>query len=126
MWSSASPVPARPNFASSSAVVGETVAGITTFGPNPILLKLGVDDYQILDRLGRNRWGDYSATVVDPDNPLCFWTFQEWADFDINGNDQWATQITQICLASPVPLPPGFWLMASGLLGIISLRRKLN
>ena len=59
-------------FASSYAVVGETVAGITTFDPNPILLKLGVDDYQILDRLGRNRWGDYSATVVDPDNPCVF------------------------------------------------------
>jgi hypothetical protein len=26
-----------------------------------------------------NRWGDYSATVVDPINDLDFWTLQEYA-----------------------------------------------
>src|SRR5207245_3367794 len=29
--------------------------------------------------LFRNRWGDYSATVVDPVNDLDFWTIQEYA-----------------------------------------------
>ena len=57
---------------SSYAVVGHTVGGVTTFG-DPLLLKEGVDDYERLDSRGRNRWGDYSATVVDPGDPRSFW-----------------------------------------------------
>ena len=30
-------------------------------------------------RSGSNRWGDYSATLVDPVNDLDFWTMQEYA-----------------------------------------------
>ncbi|MEO8370975.1 MAG: BACON domain-containing carbohydrate-binding protein, partial [Candidatus Solibacter sp.] len=30
-------------------------------------------------RSGANRWGDYSATMVDPANDLDFWTLQEYA-----------------------------------------------
>src|ERR1019366_1097962 len=30
-------------------------------------------------RSGSNRWGDYSATLVDPVNDLDFWTIQEYA-----------------------------------------------
>jgi uncharacterized protein (TIGR03437 family) len=30
-------------------------------------------------RTGLNRWGDFSATVVDPTNDLNFWTIQEYA-----------------------------------------------
>ena len=47
-------------------------------------LKAGLGYYSIgLD----NRWGDYSATCVDPTDDLTFWTVQEYADF---GNT-WAT-----------------------------------
>ena len=28
---------------------------------------------------GRNRWGDYSATMVDPSDDISFWTVQEYA-----------------------------------------------
>ncbi|NOX87219.1 MAG: PKD domain-containing protein [Chlorobi bacterium] len=28
---------------------------------------------------GRNRWGDYTATCVDPENDVDFWTIQEYA-----------------------------------------------
>ena len=58
-------------FVSSYAVLGETLSGVTTFD-EPLLLKAGVDDYQRLDGSGRNRWGDYSATMVDPTDPLTF------------------------------------------------------
>src|SRR2546427_1390057 len=76
-------------FGSSYAVVGETdSSGVTTFG-KPLLLKAGADDWAF------SRWGDYSATVVDPDNPLHFWTFQEWA----SGDDTWSTQITELILS---------------------------
>ncbi|HKB02058.1 MAG TPA: dockerin type I domain-containing protein [Gemmataceae bacterium] len=37
-------------------------------------------------------WGPYSATSVDPTNPLAFWTTQEFAQTDI----AWGTQLTQL------------------------------
>jgi hypothetical protein len=76
---------------SSYAVAGRTIAGNMVFG-SPVLLAAGVDDYQRLDSANRNRWGDYSATVVDPSDPHVFWTFQEI----VSANDQWTTQITQL------------------------------
>jgi hypothetical protein len=83
-------------FASAYAVVGETLGGVTSFG-EPLLLRAGVDSYELVAN-GRNRWGDYSATVVDPSDPRVFWTFQEWADA---GGDNWATQITQLSVPEP-------------------------
>ncbi len=78
-------------FVSSYAVLGETLSGLTTFH-EPLLLKAGVDDYQRLDSFGRNRWGDYSATMVDPTDPLTFWTIQEF----VSAQDIWSTQITEV------------------------------
>lgn len=82
-------------FISSYAVFGETNSGVTTFG-NPLLLKAGVGNY--FD----GRWGDYSATVLDPTDPFSFWTFQEWAA----GEDIWATQITQLRVVRDVASVP--------------------
>ena len=42
------------------------------------VFKAGEDIY-VRDRHGANRWGDYSATVVDPLNDRDFWTIQEYA-----------------------------------------------
>ena len=36
---------------------------------------------------GRNRWGDYSNTSVDPRNDIDFWTIQEYAEL----NNKWGT-----------------------------------
>ncbi len=38
----------------------------------------------------RNRWGDYSATCVDPVNGYDFWTIQEYAELP-DGQDKWGT-----------------------------------
>ncbi len=38
----------------------------------------------------RNRWGDYSATCVDPVNGYDFWTIQEYAELP-SGQDKWGT-----------------------------------
>lgn len=38
----------------------------------------------------RNRWGDYTATCVDPINDLDFWTIQEYAEVPA-GQDEWGT-----------------------------------
>ena len=57
------------------------------------------DSYQYIDGLApyfktfggnRNRWGDYSGTVVDPVDDLDFWTLQEYADLP-GSQDQWST-----------------------------------
>ncbi len=39
---------------------------------------------------GRNRWGDYSNTCVDPVNDLDFWTIQEYAELS-NSANEWGT-----------------------------------
>jgi hypothetical protein len=38
------------------------------------------------------RWGDFSATNVDPTNPTSFWTTQEFA----GGTSTWSTQMSQV------------------------------
>ena len=40
-----------------------------------------------------NRWGDYSATVVDPEGNLRFWTVQEYAQTQdsVTGGSRWGT-----------------------------------
>jgi hypothetical protein len=81
----------QAQFVSSYAVLGKTVSGVTTFS-DPVLLKAGVSDYFQDYGSGRNRWGDYSATVVDPTDPFTFWTFQEF----VSAEDIWSTQITQL------------------------------
>ena len=104
---------------SAYAVVGTTTNGILTFG-TPFLLQAGVvDNY----RLGPgNRWGDYSATTVDPGNPLAFWTVQEIPIAPAaSGQSRWATQITEIEVT--VPEPGTSSLMGLALLGLAVRRR---
>ena len=79
----------------------------------------GADDYQRLDGSGRNRWGDYSATLVDPSDPTTFWTFQEW----VIGDNRWAVQITSLQITA-VPEPSAFALSALGLAGLFAALRR--
>jgi Carboxypeptidase regulatory-like domain len=83
-------------FVSSYAVLGTTVNGVTTFG-EPLLLQAGVARYELTGGAPVARWGDYSATVVDPTDPFTFWTFQEW----VSAENIWSTQITQLKLLQP-------------------------
>ncbi|MBI4479818.1 MAG: hypothetical protein HY651_07315 [Acidobacteria bacterium] len=60
---------------------------------DPVMLKAGEASYFKTLSGTKNRWGDYSSTVVDPVNDLDFWTIQEYAsspDFP-NGDDRWGT-----------------------------------
>lgn len=43
-----------------------------------------------------NRWGDYSATVVDPVNDLDMWTLQEYAAVASGNVDRWSTWWGQV------------------------------
>jgi len=86
-------------YISSYASVG-TYNGTTTTFSSPLLLKSGTSSYQVLDGSGNNRWGDYSATTIDPLDPTHFWTIQEWA----SGSSSWSTQITEL-ITGPGAVP---------------------
>lgn len=92
-----------PNLAISvCASVGTTAAGVTTFQP-PAILAIG-DGVYVQDINDRNRWGDYSSTVVDPVDDCSFWTFQEYvaagATGDVGINEAngglWGTRVTKL------------------------------
>jgi hypothetical protein len=88
------------SYASCYAVVGSTTAGTTTFG-TPLLLKAGVASYYETFSSTLNRWGDYSATTVDPVQPNHFWTIQEFAASPTGSGDIWSTQVTEIIIPKP-------------------------
>jgi PKD repeat protein len=52
---------------------------------------------------GRNRWGDYSATMLDPVNGVDFWVLQEYAELP-SGGDRWGTWWAYVRIPfEPVP-----------------------
>ena len=59
----------------------------------------------------RNRWGDYSATAVDPVNDLDFWTLQEFASAIPDDWGTWWGRIVVSGCAGP-PASPGTSLRA--------------
>lgn len=79
--------------ASVCASFGTTTAGVTTFQA-PLNIVAGAGDYYrdfctptVMNPCSeRNRWGDYSATVIDPSNPCQFWTFQEYVAVAATGD----------------------------------------
>jgi hypothetical protein len=76
-------------FPSAYYVIGHKVDGYTTF-TKPRLLQAGSGNYD-------GRWGDYSATVLDPSDPTLFWTFQEYTVAD----DKWGVKIAAIRATGP-------------------------
>jgi hypothetical protein len=107
----------KTQFASAYAAAGVTINGKTIFG-EPLLLRQGVASYELFGN-GRNRWGDYSATTVDPSNSKSFWTIQEWA----SGPTSWSTQITELRFGVvAAPEPSTLLLLSSGLAGMAGWR----
>jgi hypothetical protein len=60
-------------------VAGRAPGDAPGFTSAPTLLKSGEASYTRLDGSGRNRWGDFSYTSIDPDDDLTIWTIQEYA-----------------------------------------------
>ena len=81
-------------FPSAYGIVGTTTGGVTTFG-QAAQYAAGNDSYSVISQ-GRNRFGDYSSTTVDPSNPNNFWTIQEVAQSASN----WQTQIAQFSVGA--------------------------
>lgn len=96
---------------SSYAAIGKTVGGLLSFSQQVLLKTSPVDNYT--DGFGgsSSRWGDYSATMVDPTDSSVFWTIQEIAV----GSNTWGTQISAIQITSAVPEPGTYALMLAGL-----------
>lgn len=92
------------------AMAGQTVNGVTSFG-SPLVLQTGAVSYHGLDEvlaqlLGDppfSRWGDYSATTVDPSNPNHFWTIQMFPS-DPADDTVWSTRVTQLITSPGVML----------------------
>jgi hypothetical protein len=69
---------------------------------DPVIYKEGEDYYQKTFSGTRNRWGDYSHTVVDPVNDIDIWTLQEYAGLRVgttgqgSNDSRWATQWAKI------------------------------
>ncbi len=63
----------------------------------PTLYRAGQAGQSLIDGFGRNRYGDYSQTTLDPQNELVMWTIQEY----IQSFDIWATFVAEI-----QPQPP--------------------
>lgn len=96
-------------FISGFAYVGQTTAGITTFGGHQLLQsgKVSYHDlnelYLSSDPVPESRWGDYSATSVDPNDPTHIWTIQMFPSDQDPDLDYgvWSTQITELVLPQP-------------------------
>jgi hypothetical protein len=94
--------------------------GLQCSGPL-LITQSSVSEYNQTFGGPSNRWGDYSATILDPVNPNVFWTVQE---VPLLGN-QWGTEIAEINTATaPEPSTISVILLAG--LGLRSLRRRLR
>lgn len=91
------------------------------FGTDPLNLmrdetiyKDGQATYVVTDTGGLNRWGDYSATVVDPLNDVDLWTIQEVSSAT---PDEWSTWWARVEVSAldrePPTWPQGASLSAS-------------
>lgn len=81
------------------AAVGAYTNNTVTMG-SPFLLKArSVSDFALSFDSPAYRWGDYSATMVDPTDENLFWTIQEIPAASAN----WGTQIFLVSLATNRP-----------------------
>lgn len=65
----------------------------------PFIYRHGLNTYYQTFGGTKNRWGDYSAAVVDPKNDVDFWTAQESVPVTQNLWDTWWAQV-QLCPVS--------------------------
>lgn len=62
--------------------------------------KAGEDWYVKFDNEVRNRWGDYSATFIDPEDDITAWTIQEYARPRVGITSFWGTWWGKVCPGS--------------------------
>ena len=71
----------------------------------PVLLKEGEATYNLIDGVGRNRWGDYSLCSLDPVKQT-LWTIQEYSHcHNASGENRWGTWIGELDFNRPPETP---------------------
>jgi hypothetical protein len=73
----------------------------------PALMKAGEAAYERVDGSGRNRWGDYSLSTVDPLDNTTFWTIQEYAESPANVWGTWVGKLEVVPAPLIITLPNG-------------------
>jgi hypothetical protein len=76
---------------------------------DPVTLKEGQGPYNKTFGSPRNRWGDYSNTVVDPSDDISLWTVQEFAAAPVgsgDGSGRWGTWWGKVGGSGTVLKPP--------------------
>ena len=116
---------------------------------NELLLHVSpVNDYHLgsaqgLPAVGRQRWGDYSAVTLDPNDDQAFWAIGQYAELwnnaagcgavpggvdgcTLTGGASWGTWIAEIKLdaVGAVPEPETYALMFGGLLAMAAVVRR--
>ena len=76
------------------AAVAYRSSGVGGF--NVVVYKGGEDWYVKLAD-GVNRWGDYSATCIDPEDDKTMWTIQEYSRPRVMGTSYWGTWWSKVC-----------------------------
>jgi len=83
--------------------------GGTVVSSNPgIDYRVGVGSYNCTfcfdknNNPTRNRWGDYSGSAQDPNNPKDVWLSEEWGSSSTTNTDLWATEIGRFTASAPV------------------------
>ncbi len=65
----------------------------------PDIAQIGLGSYNLGSQTPK-RWGDYSQTVVDPNDDMTMWTFQEYA----NATDSWGVRAIQLIAPPPATI----------------------
>ncbi len=81
--------------------------------------KAGEDNYAHRDSYNRNRWGDYSMTMVDPLDDNLFWSIQEYAE---SGGNSWGTY--WVSFRVPEPATIAFLLIPLIAFGVFGKRKS--
>jgi len=66
----------------------------------PVEYKAGVGPWNKTDSYGRNRWGDYSYTTLDPVDETTFWTIQEYGETETS-DQRWGTYMAVLDVVPP-------------------------
>ncbi|MEM7230036.1 MAG: hypothetical protein AAF432_14605 [Planctomycetota bacterium] len=79
---------AGPNMYPSAVMMTRAYTDPPNVFTAPQILRAGNGTYNLVDGFGRNRWGDYSMTTLDPDE-ITVWTLQEY----VHANNTWGTHV---------------------------------
>jgi hypothetical protein len=88
-------------------------------------LKTGESSYTKFFSGSQNRWGDYSATVVDPSDDITFWTIQEYAGLKVGtgvNDGRWGTWWGKVDPATALPIQLSYFNGTVTAQGTVELR----